>query len=237
MAFKLTYATMFNPPEELHQGFDNAVTKLKSNLGKEYSMIIDGKDVFADEKWEDRSPVNTDWVLARMQKGNAAMPRQPSRPLARHSRSEPYTLAGTRPNRSKGGFPAGGRIYELSVAMALEVGKNRMESLGDVQETADLMYFSALTTEKNNGFIKPMGKDPLVGYDATNISILRPYGVWLDRQPIQLSLCTHRWTDWRGTCCGEYRCYQTRHRYSLDRSPLRGSTPGCRFPGRCRKLR
>ena len=71
MAFKLTYATMFNPPEELHKGFDKAVAALKANLGREYGMIIDGKDVFADEKFEDRSPVNTNWVLARMQKGNA----------------------------------------------------------------------------------------------------------------------------------------------------------------------
>ena len=71
MAFKLTYATMFNPPEELHKGFDKAVAKLKKNLGKEYGMIINGKDVFSKEKYEDRSPVNTDWVLAKMQKGNA----------------------------------------------------------------------------------------------------------------------------------------------------------------------
>ena len=67
--------------------------------------------------------------------------------------------------------------------MALEVGKNRMESLGDVQETADLMYYSALMMEKNKGFISPMGKDPLVGYQATNVSVLRPYGVWLIVSP------------------------------------------------------
>ena len=69
--FKLTYSTMFNPPEALHKGFDKAVTKVKANLGKEYGMFIDGKDIFADDKYEDRSPVNTDWVLAVMQKGNA----------------------------------------------------------------------------------------------------------------------------------------------------------------------
>lgn len=38
--FTLTYATMFNPPEELHKGFDKAVANLKANLGKEYGMII-----------------------------------------------------------------------------------------------------------------------------------------------------------------------------------------------------
>ena len=70
-AFKLTYGTMFNPPEELHTGFDKAVTQLKANLGKEYGMIIDGKDVFTDQKFEDHSPVNADWMLALMQKGNA----------------------------------------------------------------------------------------------------------------------------------------------------------------------
>jgi acetyl esterase/lipase len=63
---------MFSPPEELHKGFDKAVATLKANLGKEYGMIIDGKDVFADEKFDDFSPVNTDWKLAVMQKGNAS---------------------------------------------------------------------------------------------------------------------------------------------------------------------
>ena len=69
--FKLTYATMFNPPEELHTGFDKAVEKLKKNMGQEYGMLINGKEVMADEKFDDHSPVNTDWVLAKMQKGNA----------------------------------------------------------------------------------------------------------------------------------------------------------------------
>ena len=51
--FKLTYATMFNPPEELHTRFDEALTKIKANLGKEHGMLINNKDVFVDEKFED----------------------------------------------------------------------------------------------------------------------------------------------------------------------------------------
>ena len=69
--FKLTYATMFNPPEELHQRFDEALAKLRANLGQEYAMIIDGKEVFATEKLEDRNPANTDEVLGIFQKGTA----------------------------------------------------------------------------------------------------------------------------------------------------------------------
>ena len=182
--FKLTYATMFNPPEELHTGFDKAVEKLKQNLGQEYGMIIDGRDVFADEKFEDRSPVNTDWVLARMQKGKSthanmaiAAARKAFASWSRTPWQERVRLV------RKASSIIEQRIFELGAAMALEVGKNRMESLGDVQETADLMYFSAQMMEENNGFNKPMGKDPLVGYDATNVSVLRPYGVWLIVSP------------------------------------------------------
>lgn len=184
MAFKLTYATMFNPPEELHKGFDGAVTKLKQNLGKEYGMIINGKDVFADEKWEDHSPVNTDWVLARLQKGNATHAAQA---IAAAGAAFPKWSHTPWQERVKIVRKAASlieqRIFDLGAAMALEVGKNRMESLGDVQETADLMYYSATMMEQNKGFIKPMGKDPLAGYDATNVSVLRPYGVWLIVSP------------------------------------------------------
>ena len=184
MAFKLTYATMFNPPEELHKGFDKAVAKLKANLGKEYGMIINGKDVFADEKFEDRSPVNTDWVLAVMQKGNATHAK-----MAIEAARKAFPAWSRTPWQKrvklvrKASALIEKRIFELGAAMALEVGKNRMESLGDVQETADLMYFSAQMMEENEGFIKPMGKDPLTGYDATNVSVLRPYGVWLVVSP------------------------------------------------------
>jgi 1-pyrroline-5-carboxylate dehydrogenase len=182
--FKLTYATMFNPPEELHKGFDKAVAKLKGNLGKEYGMIIDGKDVFADDKYEDRSPVNTDWVLAVMQKGNATHAN-----MAIEAARKAFPSWSRTPWKErvrlvrKAASLIEKRIFELGAAMALEVGKNRMESLGDVQETADLMYYSARMMEENDGFIKPMGKDPLVGYDATNMSVLRPYGVWLIVSP------------------------------------------------------
>ena len=140
MEFKLTYATMFNPPEELHTRFDSALAMVKAGLGKEYGMIINNKDVFADEKFDDHSPINKDWTLAVMQKGNEKHARQ-------------------------------------------EVGKNRMESLGDAQETADLLKYSCDQMEANQGYIFEMGRDPLVGFESRNVSVLRPYGVWLVISP------------------------------------------------------
>jgi len=45
--FKLTYASMFNVPQEVHTNFEASLKKLKAEgLGKSYGMLINNKDVF-----------------------------------------------------------------------------------------------------------------------------------------------------------------------------------------------
>jgi len=138
--FKLTYATMFNPPEELHARFDETLVKVKANLGKEYGMIINGKDHFAADKFEDRNPANTDVVLGVFQKGSA---QDAEAALAAARKAFPK-WSGTKWQERvallrKAADLIDQRIFDIGVAMAMEVGKNRMESLGDVAETADLI--------------------------------------------------------------------------------------------------
>ncbi|MCC6260392.1 MAG: aldehyde dehydrogenase family protein [Anaerolineales bacterium] len=182
--FKLTYSTMFNPPDELHSGFDQAVSNLKNNLGKEYAMFINGKDVLADKKFDDVSPVNTSWILGKMQEGNASHANEAVAAARKAFHGWSHTPWQKRIEylRKAAGLIEK-RIFELGAAMALEVGKNRMESLGDVQETADLIYYSCDQMEKNGGYIVEMGKDPLVGFESKNVSVLRPYGVWVIISP------------------------------------------------------
>jgi len=182
--FKLTYATMYNPPEELHTNFDASLAKLKANLGKEQAMLINGKDVFADEKFEDCTPIDTGVVLAVMQKGNAKHAEQA---LAAARKAFPGWSHTPWQERIKLLRKAADlideRLTDLGVVMSMEVGKNRMEAMGDVAETADLIRYSCEMMEQNNGFVRPLGKDPLPHHDVTNMSVLRPYGVWLVISP------------------------------------------------------
>jgi 1-pyrroline-5-carboxylate dehydrogenase len=182
--FKLTYATMFNPPEELHTRFEEALQTLRADLGKEYPMLIGGKDHFAEEKFEDRSPANTDLVLGVFQKGtsqdalDALEAARNAFPVwSRMKWQERVALL------RKAAQLVDEHTFEIGAAMAMEVGKNRMESLGDVAETADLIRYSCYQMEKNEGYLVEMGRDPLVGYSSTNMSALRPYGVWLVISP------------------------------------------------------
>ncbi len=182
--FKLTYATMFNPPEELHTKFEQALQKVRLNLGKEYAMIIDGKDHYAKDKFEDRTPINTDIVLGVFQKGTE---KDAHAALAAARKAFPIWSRMPWQERvklmRKAAQVIDERTFEIGAAMALEVGKNRMEALGDVAETADLIRYACDQMEKNKGFIVPMGKDPLPGFRVSNLSVLRPYGVWLVISP------------------------------------------------------
>jgi len=182
--FKLTYATMFNPPEELHTRFEDALAQVKDNLGKEYSMFIDGEEKQASEQFEDCSPINTDMVLGLFQKGGA---QDADAAVSAAKKAFPAWSALSWKDRlsllRKAADIIDERIFEFGAVITLEVGKNRMEALGDAAEAADLIRFACDQIEANDGFIKKMGSDPLQGYKATNYSVLRPYGVWLVISP------------------------------------------------------
>lgn len=182
--FKLTYATMFNPPSELHQRFEEALVQVRASVGQEFGMIINNQDVFAEEKVEDRSPVDTEIVLAVAQKGtlqdaqkaleaaHAAFPQWSRMPW-----QERVALL------RKAAALIDERIFTLGAVMSMEVGKNRMEALGDVAETADLIRYACDQMETHHGYRAEMGCDPLTGYTSRNESVLRPYGVWLVISP------------------------------------------------------
>jgi 1-pyrroline-5-carboxylate dehydrogenase len=184
MSFKLTYSTMFNPPEELHDRFDADVVRTKANLGKEYGMIIGGRERHAARKFEDRCPADTDVVLGLFQKGTAQdaddAVSAAEKAFPAWSRTPWHERVGL---LRKAATLIGERIFAMSAALAMEVGKNRMEALGEVAETVDLLRYACDSMEKNNGFVVEMGRDPLVGFRSTNVSVLRPYGVWLVINP------------------------------------------------------
>ena len=43
------------------------------------------------------------------------------------------------------------RVYEIAAALVLEVGKNRMEALGEAQETVDFFRYYAEDFESHAG--------------------------------------------------------------------------------------
>lgn len=129
--FKLTYASMFETPEEVHTRYDAAVSKVKANLGQTYGMIINNRDYFTSATFENRSPINTDWVLAHLPEGTAA---DATTALAAARAASPTWSSVDWKDRvtlvRRAAEIIEDRMYELAAATTLNVGKNRLESLG-----------------------------------------------------------------------------------------------------------
>ena len=179
MTFKLTYSTMFDPPAELHERFESALASLRGRLGDSHGHYIDGADVSGDASWDDTSPIDTGMVLGRF-------------PAATHDHVDEAVAAAARAHDGWKNTPYAERnrllrrvgelieerVYDISAAVALEVGKNRMEALGEVQETADFFYCYCDDFERHQGFDHALPDDPLPDYKSRNRSIMKPFGPW-----------------------------------------------------------
>ena len=182
--FELTYGTMFSPPEELHTLYEKALENVESKFGKEYPMLINGEDVYSEEKFEDTSPINTELVLGVIQKGSKEQARQAV--IAANSAFKTWKTTPWQERIKlvrKAADLIDERLFEISAVLSYEVGKNRLEALADVAESAALMRYACDQMEENNGFIAEMGKDPIKGFQFKNISRLKPFGVWLVISP------------------------------------------------------
>jgi len=182
--FKLTYATMFDSPEELHIEYEAAVKRVKGELGRDHPMWIGGKDITVSEKKENRSPIDTGMLLGTFQRatpkdGQGAMEaaQRAARDWSRRPWQERVALV------RKAADLITERIFTFGAVISLEAGKTRMEALADAAESAALMQYACDQMEANKGFVVEMGKDPLKGFDVTNISKLKPYGVWVVISP------------------------------------------------------
>ncbi len=174
--FKVTYATLSSPNPKLHDMFDEAVEKAKANFGKTYPMYINGEERYGEDTFNKVSPVDLDMEMAHFQKGTeqdakdavaaakAAFPRW-SRTPWRERVSQLRRAADLMSER----------LFDCAAVMSLEVGKNRLEALGDVEETADLIRYYCDQMEENNGYVVEMASE---GEGHHNQSMLRPYGVW-----------------------------------------------------------
>ena len=90
MSFRLTYASMYNPPSELHERFEAALASVRAGLGQRHALYIDGADRHAERQVERHSPI--DAALAARAASRWRAPPTSTRRCA--PRRRPSRLAG-----------------------------------------------------------------------------------------------------------------------------------------------
>lgn len=173
---KVTYSTLASPDPKLDELYNQAVYEVRADMGKTYPLYIDGEERFAEETFVKKSPVDLDLVMGYFQKGtekdaqDAIMAARQAFPGWRRTpwQDRVDILRKAADNMSD-------RLFKMGATMSLEVGKNRLEALGDVEETADLIRYYCDQMEANNGFAVTLKSETPRHH---NRSVLKPYGVW-----------------------------------------------------------
>ena len=189
MSFKLTYATMFDPPPQLHERFEAAVERVRAGLGRRHSLFNAGEDRPAQRHFMKTNPADSaqplgEFAAASAQDADDAM-RAASSAWQGWRRMPPSERAQA---MRRVGQLIEERVYDIAAALTLEVGKNRMEALAEVQETADFFSLYAADFERSGAFDRPLPDDPLTTHASHNRSVLKPYGVWVVIAPFNFPL-------------------------------------------------
>lgn len=187
--FKLTYSTMFDPPPELHSRFDAALQAQRGRLGATHGLHIAGADLVPAHTRALFSPIDRRCLLGHFAEADAGHATQAMDAAAQAFPAWRATPAAERLRLLRRVAQLiEERVYDIAAALALEVGKNRMEALGEAQETADFFTTYCDDFERNQGFDHVLPDDPLPGTVSRNRSVMKPYGAWLVITPFNFPL-------------------------------------------------
>jgi 1-pyrroline-5-carboxylate dehydrogenase len=184
---KITYATMSGDQmEDLHRELDSAIERVRSSFGRSYPLVIAGREVRAAGEFDDRSPIDTRILLGTFQSASREQTRDA---ILAAKAAYPAWSARAWTDRvamlRKAAEGIRSRRWELSALMGYEAGKNRLECVGDVEESADLIDYYCSQIEEHHGFETTLGQ---LGPNEENSSVLRPYGVWAVISPFNFPL-------------------------------------------------
>jgi 1-pyrroline-5-carboxylate dehydrogenase len=173
---KITYTATNADMTVFHESFDQALKNIRAKAGKTHPMMIDGQPIDAKTTYAKAAPHDSTLILGLF-------------PNAESAHIDAAVKAARMSQKQWGALPWQDRVqtirkaatiirsrkFEIAAVVALEVGKNRMESMGDTEESADLLDYYATQIEDADGYLKPLGK--LLPNENTR-SVLRPYGVF-----------------------------------------------------------
>ena len=174
--FRITYATMKADNEDLQAAYDRGIETARSWLGQRHPFYVNGESREGESWFEERSPIDHDIVIGTF----AQASRQDAKDAVAAAKAAAHSWADT-PWRERVGLLRAvadlitERNFELAALMAMEVGKSRLEALGDVAESGDLIRYYCDQMEEHGGFELPMDA---LSKQEHNRSVMRPYGVW-----------------------------------------------------------
>lgn len=176
MGVKITYATMSADNDELNSAYDRAVAAAADKLGQTHGVMVDGESRVHDDVYVERSPIDSEIVVGRYsQSTNDDIDDALKAAEAFQPEWDAFGWEARRDLMLAAADAIDEQVFDLAALMTFEIGKNRLEALGDVAETGEFLRYYSKQLNDHHGFVTPLNA---LGESETNTSVLRPWGVW-----------------------------------------------------------
>ena len=176
---------------EIHRWYDAALERVRGRLGQNHPFYVAGQPRQGAGAFEDRSPNDTDVLVGRF----ASAGREDVRGAVEAAQAAHRAWAATpwqervRLLRRVADVITEERKFELAAMLGIEVGKSRMEALGEVEEAGDLVREYCDQMERHDGYRLELKE---VSPGERSVSVMRPFGVFAVIGPFNfpIALCT-----------------------------------------------
>jgi 1-pyrroline-5-carboxylate dehydrogenase len=196
--------------DKVNRYFKEALRRVEKDLGKHYPMYIAGEQAFSDEEVETVSPIDRRVVMGYFQKGKVEHARAAVQAAkeAFYGGWRDYDWKERLKIFEKAASILRRKKFEVAAILSYENGKNRGESIGEVDEAIDFLMLYPQLVRQNNGLIIDRGtyislkKETELGHQGARSEgervkiISKPYGVWAVIAPfnfpisISTGMCT-----------------------------------------------
>jgi 1-pyrroline-5-carboxylate dehydrogenase len=174
---RVTYSNIAADFTPLHDWLDEALPRFRAEmLGRAWPNIVGGQHNVSGTSYEVHSPINRDLLVARLVAGDDKAVTE-----AVAAAREAFPAWSNRPWQERVALMRAWaaeidkRKYDLGMAALFEVGKSRLEAIGEAEEAVDLVAWYADEMERNEGFTRQMRR--AVPEEET-VCLLRPVGVF-----------------------------------------------------------
>ncbi|MDO5530031.1 MAG: aldehyde dehydrogenase family protein, partial [Paracoccus sp. (in: a-proteobacteria)] len=173
---RVTYSNINADFSAVHAHFDKVLEDVRKNvLGQRRDHLIGGAKVQGGAEAEANSPVDHRVTICRYGIADEALVTRAidaAKAAAPGWAGLPWQDRVQAVRRFADVLDA--RKYELAAACLYEVGKSRMEAIGEAEEAVDLARYYCDQIEENNGFIRKMAR---AFENEETLDRLRPLGV------------------------------------------------------------
>ncbi len=173
---RVTYSNVAADFTPVHDMLDTAIPAFKAKLGGTTPNHIDGRDDSDGQPYEVFSPADSALGLGSFITGTQGAV---DRAVAAARKAYPAWSGMAWDERLKimrrASEALAARKYDLGIAALFEVGKSRLEGLGEAEEAVDLITYYCDEMERNKGYTIAM--KGATSAEETQ-SVLRPHGVF-----------------------------------------------------------